>query len=87
MIADAELTGSGIKAMSDLGEVTISFAYGPGYGSMMVTCTGQAPFEVPLSMAALDHIAATVTRTRNSATFAAFSLRRSFNSPGSSLRL
>lgn len=70
MMAEAELTGSGIKAMSDRGEVTLSFAYGAGYASLLVTHTGQAPFEVPLSMAALHHLEATVARACNCANLA-----------------
>ncbi|TXN26861.1 hypothetical protein [Methylobacterium sp. WL19] len=70
MICDAELTGSGFRAMSDRGEVTVSYAYGAGYVVMLVTHTGLPPFEVPLSVATAHGVIATMSRALNSANIA-----------------
>lgn len=71
MIAQAEPTGSGLKAMTETGLMTLSFADEVGSGSLLITNAGCAPMQIPLTLDVCRHLSAVAAQTATNAQIAA----------------
>lgn len=56
MITEAEITETGITAMTDQGRITVDFVDGVGRCSLVIEVMAPGTYHVPLDIDAVDHV-------------------------------